>query len=158
RASAAAQTDVYPDGMVLTSADGSRGLRVSATGDPVVTTGSLVWRTVIPARSSWTTELLMRPLVSAPAAPAPGLPVDRAPAGVGSRRLHDWRRASTRIDGDDPVLARVLRCTETDLGALRIETASGLSYIAAGAPWFMTLFGRDSLLTGWLTLPLNVSL
>jgi glycogen debranching enzyme len=156
--SGAAQIDVYPDGMVFTSADGSRGLRVSATGDPMVTTGSLVWRTVIPARSSWTTELLTQPLLSAHPDPARGLPAQPSPDGVGQRRLLDWRRASTRIDSDDPVLAQVLRRTETDLGALRIETASGLSYIAAGAPWFMTLFGRDSLLTGWLTLPLNVSL
>ena len=30
--------------------------------------------------------------------------------------------------------------------------------IAAGAPWFMTLFGRDSLLTSWMLLPLDMSL
>ncbi|WP_272896429.1 amylo-alpha-1,6-glucosidase, partial [Mycobacterium avium] len=31
-------------------------------------------------------------------------------------------------------------------------------YVAAGAPWFMTLFGRDSLLTAWMALPLDVGL
>ncbi len=158
RATATPYAEVYPDGMVLTSVDGSRGLRVSATSEPVVTTGSLVWRTVIPARSSWTTELLMRPLVSAHPGRIRSQPMERSLDGAGHRRLLDWRRASTRIDSDDPGLAHILRCTETDLGALRIETGTGLAYIAAGAPWFMTLFGRDSLLTGWLTLPLNVSL
>ncbi|HEY6740301.1 MAG TPA: amylo-alpha-1,6-glucosidase, partial [Actinopolymorphaceae bacterium] len=30
--------------------------------------------------------------------------------------------------------------------------------VAAGAPWFMTLFGRDSLLTAWMALPVDPSL
>src|SRR3712207_7335876 len=38
------------------------------------------------------------------------------------------------------------------------DPGSGRSYVAAGAPWFMTLFGRDSLLTAWMALPLDVGL
>lgn len=34
----------------------------------------------------------------------------------------------------------------------------GRAFVAAGAPWFMTLFGRDSLLTAWMALPLHVGL
>ena len=30
--------------------------------------------------------------------------------------------------------------------------------IAAGAPWYMTLFGRDSLLTSWMALLIDPSL
>src|SRR5690606_5501015 len=30
--------------------------------------------------------------------------------------------------------------------------------VAAGAPWYMTLFGRDSLLTAWMALPIDVDL
>ncbi len=30
--------------------------------------------------------------------------------------------------------------------------------VAAGVPWFMALFGRDSLLTSWMLLPLDTSL
>ncbi|MCV7154584.1 hypothetical protein H7I57_26035 [Mycobacterium pyrenivorans] len=60
----------------------------------------------------------------------------------------------------DPVLAQVLRRTESDLGALLIrdENAGAGPFVAAGAPWFMTLFGRDSLLTAWMALPLDVGL
>ena len=58
------------------------------------------------------------------------------------------------------MLNAVLRETESDLGALLIhdDTARGRAFVAAGAPWFMTLFGRDSLLTAWMALPLHVGL
>src|SRR5947207_10988296 len=96
----ALHAEVQPDGLVYTSADEGRELRVSATGEPLVTTGSLVWRTVIPPRSSWTTELLVR--AAAPEQP----PTVRgrwgaSPAAAAARRkLLDWRRASSRIDAD----------------------------------------------------------
>src|SRR6266545_751568 len=50
--------------LLLTRADGSRGVRLTATGDPLLTPGSLVWRTVIPPRGTWTPELLAQPIVA----------------------------------------------------------------------------------------------
>ncbi len=49
--------------------------------------------------------------------------------------------------------AVVARSAE-DLGALRIFDPDypERAVVAAGAPWFMTLFGRDSLLTSWMAL------
>jgi glycogen debranching enzyme len=49
----------------------------------------------------------------------------------------------------------VLQRSGEDLGALRIFDPEhpDLEVVAAGAPWFMALFGRDSLLTSWMTLP-----
>lgn len=60
----------------------------------------------------------------------------------------------------DAGFAGVLRRTEADLGALRIAEQSAPDHmaVAAGAPWFMTLFGRDSLLTAWMALPLDPTL
>jgi glycogen debranching enzyme len=52
----------------------------------------------------------------------------------------------------------VLRRSEYDLAALRVIEPGGKSYVASGSPWFMTLFGRDSLLTAWMALPLDVGL
>src|SRR2546430_11153490 len=51
--------------LVLTRADGSRGLRVTATGEPLLTPGSLVWRTVIAPRAEWTVDLLAHPTIAA---------------------------------------------------------------------------------------------
>jgi glycogen debranching enzyme len=57
-------------------------------------------------------------------------------------------------------LQRVLRRSQQDLGALRIFDPEDPTHavVAAGAPWFMALFGRDSLLTGYMALPLDRSL
>lgn len=72
-------------------------------------------------------------------------------------RLARWRHDAPDITTDDVQLQRaVVRATE-DLGSLRIfdPMYEDRVVIAAGAPWFMTLFGRDSLLTAWMTLLLD---
>jgi glycogen debranching enzyme len=53
----------------------------------------------------------------------------------------------------------VLRSAD-DLAALRLVDPDHPAdlLVAAGAPWYMTLFGRDSLLTSWMALPLDPNL
>ena len=38
-----------------------------------------------------------------------------------------------------------------DLESLKLDVGEGLLVPAAGAPWFMALFGRDALITGYQT-------
>ncbi|HEX2850527.1 MAG TPA: glycogen debranching N-terminal domain-containing protein [Acidimicrobiales bacterium] len=75
-------------------------------------------------------------------------------------RLASWRRRVPVVDSDDPRLPRAVRRASEDLGALRIFDPDHpeTPVIAAGAPWFMTLFGRDSLLTAWMALVLDPDL
>ena len=77
-----------------------------------------------------------------------------------ARKIEAWRDTATNVETGHQVLGAVLRQTEGDLGALLIhdDTGRGRSFVAAGAPWFMTLFGRDGLLTAWMALPLDVGL
>jgi glycogen debranching enzyme len=84
-------------------------------------------------------------------------PVDEA---VPSRRLATWRAASARVVCSEPVVERVLRRSQVDLGSLRIVDPArpGVEVVAAGAPWFMAAFGRDSLLSSWMALPFDPSL
>ena len=79
---------------------------------------------------------------------------------VPARRLREWRRGAPQVQSAEPHLTAVLRRSVEDIGALRIFDPEhpGRAVVAAGAPWFMALFGRDSLLTSWMLLPWDDSL
>lgn len=84
---------------------------------------------------------------------------DRIAVVVGARRAapHGWRGlrrpAETR-------LARFLEQSLRDLDGLRLSLPAlpDAEFLAAGAPWFFTLFGRDSLWAARLLLPLGSEL
>ncbi len=61
------------------------------------------------------------------------------------------------IDSPDYRWSRAIEAAIEDLEALVIDH-KGERFIAAGAPWYLALFGRDSLLAAWETLPLGTSL
>jgi glycogen debranching enzyme len=139
---------------------GTRGVSVSATGDPVVLPGALTWQVLVPARGSWSTEVTVQPTFGNRRVPPQFGRGQRAEASGPARKIRAWRSASTVITAGNPALAAVLARTESDLGALLVNDADGggRPFVAAGAPWFMTLFGRDSLLTAWMALPLEPGL
>ena len=80
--------------------------------------------------------------------------------GTALRELPAWRTALPTVVSLDPRLPTAVDQALTDLAALRIVDRAHpeRAVVAAGAPWFMTLFGRDSLLTAWMTLPFDGSL
>lgn len=147
--------------LVLRSrADHGRGLTVSATGDPIVVPGSLNWRVVVPPGGQWQTQIVAQPTWLSRKV---GTRIPRGQnieSSAPARKIEAWRDTAATVETDHPVLAQVLRQTESDLGALLIhdDDGPGRPFVAAGAPWFMTLFGRDSLLTAWMALPLDVGL
>jgi len=143
--------------LVFSKEDGSRGLLVHAAGEPTVSGAGLVWQVVVPAREAWTVELIAQPVV-ANCRIEPRFRDQRGQPTVAGEP--PWQDRVTSISVDHPGLARVLRHTRLDLDALRMidQDDPQRIYIAAGAPWFMTLFGRDSLLTSWMTLPLDPTL
>jgi glycogen debranching enzyme len=77
--------------------------------------------------------------------------VEHAPRSIHAR---DSVERPTLQTNDDR-LARSFERSLTDLTSLRIFDPGSPRdvVVAAGAPWFMTLFGRDSLLTAWMALP-----
>ena len=84
-------------------------------------------------------------------------PVERAEP---ARRLQEWHHSTPVLRCDDEGFTELVARSVEDLGALRIvdPVDPGQVAVAAGAPWFMTVFGRDSLLTAWMALPLDQGL
>lgn len=76
------------------------------------------------------------------------------------RRQRDWERRLPGLDFTNEQVAAVVGQSIRDLGALRITDPASphRMVVAAGAPWFMALFGRDALLTALMALPLDRSL
>ncbi len=69
--------------------------------------------------------------------------------------LEDWLAAAPRLETDWNDLHRVYDRSLVDLAALRSipDSVPDSSLPAAGLPWFMALFGRDSLITSYQALP-----
>lgn len=64
----------------------------------------------------------------------------------------DWNKQGTSIKTDDELFNASLECCLRDLFILRQPTSKGMG-IAAGIPWYTTIFGRDSVITAWQMLP-----
>ncbi|HEY6624367.1 MAG TPA: glycogen debranching N-terminal domain-containing protein, partial [Acidimicrobiales bacterium] len=109
---------------------------------------------IVPPRGQWSTCIEIGPVFDGSAIDPRyrcGEPVERA---TPSERLEQWRRRVPHVETSHPGLAEVVARSAEDLGALRIFDPDYPErvVVAAGAPWFMTVFGRDSLLTAWMAL------
>jgi hypothetical protein len=65
-----------------------------------------------------------------------------------------------RLGGSDPRLQRLAERAFSDLTGLRIADRSlpDEVFLAAGAPWFYTMFGRDALIAARMLLPVDSTL
>jgi glycogen debranching enzyme len=135
------------------------GVRITATGAQAHR-GELAFDLLLPPHSDWETSVMVIPIIDG-AEVQPMFPVGRpVEESHPAQRLERWRARSPGAETGDVELWRTLRQSMEDLGALRLfdpedpDTAA----IAAGAPWFMALFGRDSLLSSYMALPLEPTL
>ena len=121
--------------------------------EPDATGERLGWHVAIDAGCSW----MLRCEVGVVADGQFTHPVhheDEALDSTAVARRERWRSKMPVFSTNHEVLGRAIERSTKDLGALRIfdPDRPDRVAIAAGAPWFMALFGRDSLLTSWMTL------
>ena len=131
-----------------------RKTHVDLSRPPTIVGNQVTYETVVPARGTWRTCVEISPVIGdlevQPRYQC-GQPVERATPVA---RLHEWKaRMPVVTSGHDEFRALLKRSTD-DIAGLRIFDPDypDRAVVAAGAPWFMTLFGRDSLLTSWMTM------
>jgi glycogen debranching enzyme len=137
--------------------DFHRSITVASTKAATVSESGLLFALELEPAQQWSTIITIVPGGSAsPVA----VPVAHDAAGMRRRsrakaeELDRWLADAPTLETDDAHLARTYRASLSDLGALRMHPDQGQATLpAAGLPWFMALFGRDSLITSLQTLP-----
>jgi glycogen debranching enzyme len=70
------------------------------------------------------------------------------------RSYEEWERESTQIVTDNELFNQLLDRSLRDLRALYTQTGGG-NILAAGIPWYVTVFGRDALIASHQLLMVN---
>jgi glycogen debranching enzyme len=143
-----------------TNGDVSRGLAVEFPPHAKVSRRTATVEVALAAGGEWHACLEFRLTVN-------GEPIELRFSGGGPiehsapvARQRAWEEQTPTVTtGHDGFNATFLQ-SQRDLGALRIFDSEHpeRAVIAAGAPWYMTLFGRDSLITSMMCLEIDPSL
>jgi len=128
-----------------------RETRVAASQPAELDERGLTFRLHLDPHSEWSTCLFVRP---------DGAEIkydhgeDEARPEIGMS-LQQWLDEAPQLDTDCDPLKHVYERSLVDLAALRFtsELFPDQALPAAGLPWFMTVFGRDSLITSYQALP-----
>jgi glycogen debranching enzyme len=129
-----------------------RETAISASAPARIGEGGLTFSVSIEPHGSWSTDLEV------------ASPMIQWASGQGARgrtrrnmrqKLERWLEDAPRLECDCEALRETYRRSLVDLAALRFSppVAGGHSLPAAGLPWFMTMFGRDSIFTSLQALP-----
>jgi glycogen debranching enzyme len=105
----------------------------------------LIWRPKIAPRGSWAVMVNVSGSQTSPSTSAPlYYPIPR-------KNLR-WLKESPQFTSNHPVLDTALRQALVDIGLLMSVGPEGL-YPTAGIPWFVSLFGRDAIITSKMLAP-----
>jgi glycogen debranching enzyme len=131
-----------PSGLVWTR----EGVRVTVDGDgATVTADGLSWQVELAPGAHVTLRWRARASQARPVVIGPTQPVE-------------WSRPT--VTAGDRRLGRLVARALDDLEALRLTEPDGPgdTFLGAGVPWFLTLFGRDSIWAARMMLPLGTEL
>ncbi|MGH3302465.1 MAG: amylo-alpha-1,6-glucosidase [Streptosporangiaceae bacterium] len=138
---------------------------ITATTPAAVDETGLSFRVTVPPHGEWSTELDIVATSNGPDELTGG------PIGIRgrgrrevrrdmARGLEKWLERAPTVECDWEAVEHIYRRCMTDLAALRFSTLTmpGRALPAAGLPWFMTIFGRDSIFTSLQALPFTSEL
>jgi len=138
---------------------------ISSTEAASVDDKGITFTVTVPAHGEWSTQLDVVASEGSLDGSAEG------PVGVrgqGRRRVREdmahglqkWLQRVPTVECDWEAVGHIYRRCMTDLAALRFSTLTmpGRALPAAGLPWFMTIFGRDSIFTSLQALPFTSEL
>ena len=132
-----------------------RGVRIALRGRDDVLRATTVQASTEPLIEMGASDVVLGFELELPAGGEHELELDYSVGESGPGAAPPSRRHTsperTAVRSDDELFERVLGRSLADLELLRSEL-DGLSYFAAGVPWYATLFGRDSLIAAWQTL------
>ena len=154
--------DVKPRSLTLGYERGpfSRATAITATAPAKFDAEGLTFNVKIAAHGEWSTGVdVVTARVGGGQAPLEARDPARAQARM-RRNLERWIDDAPSIECDWDPLKATYRRSLVDLAALRFSPpiAGGRSLPAAGLPWFMTMFGRDSIFTSLQALPFTPEL
>ena len=131
-------------------------LRVTG-GAPHLTARAVSWETLVPAHDSFTFELDLAVALGSTWVERSHHHPDVPHA---AQRAATWLAGAPALRTADGRLAAAFARSLVDVEALRLHDPARRRrpVIAAGAPWFMTLFGRDALIASYMSLPIDPTL
>jgi glycogen debranching enzyme len=133
-----------------------RETRIRSEAAPDIDTEGLSYRVVIPPHGEWSTRIIVEGSITT--GTVGGHDIDADPEVRLRKRRQDvarWTREAPRLACSWRPMEQIYEQSLADLAALRYfpPLAWGAALPAAGLPWFMAMFGRDSLLTSYQALP-----
>jgi glycogen debranching enzyme len=137
-----------------------RETRISSSGNAEIDEGGFTFQLRLGPHEEWSTCIFVQPATDRGVLE---LKYDHdetvAKPSIGVS-LAEFRERAPKCRTDWDALEHIYQRSLTDLAALRFETKKfpGRPMPAAGLPWFMTVFGRDSLITSYQALPFTSEL
>ena len=116
--------------------------------------GSADFEVIVPPGGDWSVCVQVTPVIETTEVTPRHMCGDSVERAAPNTRLEAWRRDLPTLSTPHDELRSLFARSTEDLAALRLFDPEhpDRTVVAAGAPWFMTVFGRDSLITSWMAM------
>ena len=137
-----------------------RETQISASSTAKADESGLTFTVKLEPHGSWETRLNVTTVLGSHEVGGAVIVAKRRSWASMERGLQRWVEQAPRVECEWEPLRSTYRRSLVDLAALRFSppVAGGKSLPAAGLPWFMTMFGRDSIFTSLQALPFTPEL